>query len=210
MLKVGDKVRVIDNISAHEFNIGEIVKCVKLEQDGIHEFKCNKGSLWYMVGEDYEILPDFKIGDKVRLKVDEETSDYHGVTKQMIEDYDVLTIRSIDNSPYGGDGNYLIKVQENSYYYHSDWLELVEDDQEEMMEDVQEEIGYTTITGVHFGNHVECTWQCDRDLFKDIKLLDLVLVDTVEGEQVVQVVKKSETLDIKGINKKVIKKLEVY
>lgn len=202
MLKVGDKVRVIDNISAHEFNIGEIVKCVKLEQDGIHKFKCNKGSLWYMIDEDYEILPDFKIGDKVKLKVDEETSDYHGVTKHMIEGYDVLTIRSIDNSPYGGDGNYLIKVQENSYLYHSDWLELVEDN--------QEKIGYTTITGVHFGSHVECTWQCDRDLFKDIKLLDLVLVDTVEGEQVVQVVKKSETLDIKGINKKVIKKLEVY
>lgn len=202
MLKVGDKVRVIDNISAHEFNIGEIVKCVKLEQDGIHKFKCNKGSLWYMIDEDYEILPDFKIGDKVRLKVNEETSDYHGITKHMIEDYDVLTIRSIDNSPYGGDGNYLIKVQENSYLYHSDWLELVEDD--------QEEIGYTTITGVHFGSHVECTWQCDRNLFKDIKLLDLVLVDTVEGGQVVQVVKKSETLDIKGINEKVIKKLEVY
>lgn len=133
MLKVGDKVKVIGNTSEHEFNIGEIVECVKLEEDGIHEFKCKKDSSWYMTNEDYEILPN-----------------------------------------------------------------------------VEEEIGYTTITAVHFGNHGEYTWQCDRDLFKDIKLLDLVLVDTVKGEQIVQVVKKSETIDIKGIHKKVIKKLEVY
>ena len=42
MLKVGDKVKVIDNISDHDFNIGEIVECLKLEEDGMHEFKCEK------------------------------------------------------------------------------------------------------------------------------------------------------------------------
>ena len=85
-----------------------------------------------------------------------------------------------------------------------------EQDSEPYMADVEEEKGYTTITAVHFGNYGEYTWQCDRDIFKDIKLLDLVLVDTVKGEQVVQVIKKSETIDIEGIHKKVIKKLEVY
>lgn len=152
-------------------------------------------------------MVDLKVGDKVRLNTDKETSDYYFITTTMIEDYDVLTIRDIGHSSYGG---CLINVQENDFNYHSDWLELVEDDQEEMMADVEEEKGYTTITAFHFGDYREYTWQCDRDLFKDIKLLDLVLVDTVKGEQVVQVIRKSEILDIKGIHRKVIQKLEVY
>ncbi|HZJ98841.1 MAG TPA: hypothetical protein VFC79_02490, partial [Tissierellaceae bacterium] len=176
-------------------------------------YKNNNGNIQEINPKQVELVcgkdsSKFKVGDKVRLNTDKETEDYFWITGTMIDNYDVLTISSIDNNGYGGETE--INVRENEYSYHPSWLELVEDDREEMTADVEEEIGYTTITAVHFGNYGEYTWQCDRDLFKDIKLLDLVLVDTVKGEQVVQVIKKSETIDIEGIHKKVIKKLEVY
>lgn len=64
-MKVGDKVRVIGEWSGHEFDIGDIATCRKIEDDDQHWFECD-GEFWYMADDEYEPIPTtrFQIGQR--------------------------------------------------------------------------------------------------------------------------------------------------
>lgn len=98
----------------------------------------------------------------------------------MLKEPIILTISEVEISEetmYGG----LIKVGENHYNYHPDWLELVEETKSKYP---------NIIKGLFFGNPKEYQWICSDELFEEIEIEDVVLVDTVRGEQIVQVVEK--------------------
>lgn len=60
--EVGDRVKVIAEICDHEFNPGDKVKIVDIERgtelDGV--FKCvnEKGAIWYLNIEEFELLEE--------------------------------------------------------------------------------------------------------------------------------------------------------
>ena len=62
-MKVGDKVRVVDEFCGHQFMIGEVVTCVAIEDDGGHKFS-NSVDEWYMSYDEYEpVTTKFQVGE---------------------------------------------------------------------------------------------------------------------------------------------------
>ena len=57
MIKVGDKVQVTGDFY-HDLNIGDVVTCVELDDDGDHKFQGPDGDAWYMEPDDYELVKD--------------------------------------------------------------------------------------------------------------------------------------------------------
>ncbi|MFZ2486951.1 MAG: hypothetical protein WAZ19_02420 [Anaerolineae bacterium] len=57
--KVGDKVRIIDNIIEHQFNIGDIVTVVSLsKEDGIYYAQQGSSIGWYVKDEELQDVWD--------------------------------------------------------------------------------------------------------------------------------------------------------
>lgn len=60
--EIGDRVKVIDETCGHGFNLGDKVKIVDIERgtelDGV--FKCvnEKGAIWYLNIEEFELLEE--------------------------------------------------------------------------------------------------------------------------------------------------------
>lgn len=59
-MKEGTKVKVLANITGHEFKIGEIVvrRYGSLEDEGNLGFYSEENGLWYMSPEEYKVIPD--------------------------------------------------------------------------------------------------------------------------------------------------------
>jgi hypothetical protein len=57
--KVGDKVRVVDNIIDHQFNIGDIVTIVSLsKEDGIYYAQQGSSIGWYVKDKELQDVWD--------------------------------------------------------------------------------------------------------------------------------------------------------
>lgn len=61
-MKQGTKVKVVDCINGHEFQIGEVVARVYAAYDTIEHgslaFQSDRSGVWYMQPDEYEILND--------------------------------------------------------------------------------------------------------------------------------------------------------
>lgn len=113
-LKLGTKVKVIENDAGHDFEIGDIVELSKLEDDGIHGFVNNEGEEWYMVTSDYEIL-DLYTSNNSELNI------VHGcmATFIMIGDYTISIPKStpIGISSKHPDDEYSEEIGQAIAYY---------------------------------------------------------------------------------------------
>ena len=203
-INLGDKVRVISNISNHQFYIGEVVKLTVLEKDGIHRFDGEDGEWWYMRECEYEPVSKLKVGDSVKILSVKYPIEVFGVNIG-----DIVKILEMNEG--------IIRFKNNNGNYQlasTRQVELVENDKTEEFKvlekgTIHKVIGYTIITGIHFGSSKTYSWLCDRELFDEIELNDLALVGTKLGEQIVQVIGKKEVLNKGKIHKKVIKKVNI-
>lgn len=59
-MKEGTRVKVLENITGHNFNIGEIVmrRPLPMENAEVLGFRSKENGDWYMAGDEYEIIPD--------------------------------------------------------------------------------------------------------------------------------------------------------
>lgn len=56
MIKVGDKVKVVDNFCSHRFNIGDILTCIDVRTDESADFEGPNGDSWAMVAREYDTI----------------------------------------------------------------------------------------------------------------------------------------------------------
>lgn len=118
-VKVGDKFKILDNAY---FEKGEVVTLIRFESDGQHLYS-NGEDEWYLLDRRVERLK-FQVGDVVEFLPTERSEEYYGITSGMLSiKHRVLTISKITKGFHGLE----IKVEENTYSYHPDWLKLIED-----------------------------------------------------------------------------------
>lgn len=129
-------------------------------------------------------MSDFKVGDKVRLIKTEVTDEYYNIIYDMLEEPEVLTIDDIGDGHYGE----LIIVKENMYSYHPSWLEKVPELKIGDIVKVPK-----IIMGKFFGNPKEYGWKCNDELFNEIEVGSVVIVNTIHGHQLIEVSSKIET-----------------
>ena len=96
--RVGDRVKIVDNLHEHEFRIGEVVTIQTIEDE---DYKASNGEdYWWVQDEELEAVPDNKpevVTKNVRYRVGDRVRVVKNLSGHEFETGNIVTVESLDS-----------------------------------------------------------------------------------------------------------------